>query len=112
PDRAGHRRHCDPDVDVHPHQRERLAADELVQPAHGDSTAMSAVQPFISLREEPQRSAPVRARESVWRSLFGTLGSSLTTVVLLAVLLTTAPKLVSWAVVNGAWSGGPEACRD
>lgn len=73
---------------------------------------MSAVQPFISLRQEPERSAPVRVRESVWRSLFGSLGASLTTLVLLAILLTAVPKLLSWAVVNGVWSGGAEACRD
>lgn len=73
---------------------------------------MSVVEPFLSLSQEPVRSAPVRVRESVWRSLFGSVGTGLVTLIIAVVLLTAVPKLLSWAVVNGVWSGGAEACGE
>ena len=73
---------------------------------------MSVVDPFLSMGQEPQRIAPVRVRESLVRSLFGSVGASITTLIVAALLIATIPKLVSWAVINGVWSGGPEACRD
>lgn len=73
---------------------------------------MSVAETFLSERQEPQRAAPVRARQSITRALFGSLAACLTTLLLAAVLLAAIPKLLAWAVINGVWSGGAEACRD
>jgi general L-amino acid transport system permease protein len=56
------------------------------------------------------RPPPARRRVPLWRTLFGDLASAVVSVTGLAVLLAILPKLLSWAVVNGVWRGGGEAC--
>ncbi len=73
---------------------------------------MSAIEPFLRTLPEPLRIAPKRGQVSLWHSLFGSLGSATVTLVLGAAILAAIPQLLSWAVVNGVWSGGAEACRD
>jgi general L-amino acid transport system permease protein len=48
----------------------------------------------------------------MWRALFSSIGSTIATLVIGAVLLTLLPRLLSWAVVNGVWSGDGAACAN
>ncbi|ABC21585.1 amino acid ABC transporter permease [Rhodospirillum rubrum] len=46
-----------------------------------------------------------------WREgLFGSLGNTLLTLLVLAVLAWVVPPLVRWAVIDAVWSGPAEAC--
>ena len=55
-------------------------------------------------------SAATTTRHSLLRALFGNLASSLATVAIGAFLLVAVPHLFSWAVINGVWQGGGDAC--
>lgn len=71
---------------------------------------MSADSSFVRVTPEPQLPAPPRVRHTLWRVLFGDLVSSIATVAIGALLLMELPRLLSWAVVNGVWSGDGGAC--
>lgn len=47
-----------------------------------------------------------------WRTLFGDAISSIISVGAVAGALAIAPRLLSWAVLHGVWSGGGAACRN
>lgn len=67
---------------------------------------------FIQRTVVDARHAPARERVALWRSLFGDAVSAVVSIGALAALAWLGPQLLSWAVLNGAWTGGPEACRD
>lgn len=71
---------------------------------------MNAATSFVRSQIEPVLPAPVRARANWSRDLFGSLGSSIATITIGAILLAAIPKLLSWAVINGAWSGDGASC--
>jgi general L-amino acid transport system permease protein len=73
---------------------------------------MIPVEVFIREAAEKERPAPVGVRRTMWRTLFGDLASSVITVVIVAIAILALPRLLSWAVVNGVWTGGGDACRD
>jgi general L-amino acid transport system permease protein len=58
------------------------------------------------------RPPPPRAPKPLWRSLFGDALSTVISVLGFAGLATLLPRLLSWAVVHGVWTGGAEACRE
>lgn len=72
---------------------------------------MIPVEPFLRQENEPVRPAPPRTRTGIGRLFFGDLVSTLVTVLVGAIVLAAVPQLVSWAVVNSIWSGGPDECR-
>ncbi|SBV31822.1 amino-acid transporter subunit; membrane component of ABC superfamily [uncultured Sphingopyxis sp.] len=72
---------------------------------------MIPVEPFLSLAAEPQRLAPEREKLPWNKALFCDLLSSVTTVAIALFLLWSVPQLVTWAFVDGVWSGDGEACR-
>lgn len=71
---------------------------------------MSATSSFVRSQVEPVLPPPARVRTTWWRVLFGSLGSSFATVIIGGMLLAAVPQLLSWAVVNGVWSGGGAEC--
>lgn len=73
---------------------------------------MIPVEAFLRQHVEPERAAPSQARQTLWRTLFGTAASSIVTLIVVLVAITALPNLLSWAVINGVWTGDGEACRE
>lgn len=71
---------------------------------------MSASSSFVRTQVEPVLPAPARARGNWSRDLFGSLGSSVATILIGGILLAAIPQLLSWAVINGAWNGDGSSC--
>ena len=67
---------------------------------------------FIRQATHEPLPAPPQARRTLLTLLAGDLASATITLVTGAMLIWLTPKLLSWAVVNGAWSGSGEACRE
>jgi general L-amino acid transport system permease protein len=73
---------------------------------------MSAAQAFQPI---PSRPAPTRTTGAVaWlrRNLFAGPGSTVATVVIVAVLFYVIPDIVQWALVNAVWKPDNETCRN
>ncbi len=45
------------------------------------------------------------------QNLFGTIGNTVTTVVMIALLLATFPALIEWALINAVWVSDNASCR-
>ena len=71
---------------------------------------MNASAHFVRSGTEPVLPPPPQVRRTLLRALFGDFASSLVTVAIGAALLAALPHLISWALVNGVWSGSGEAC--
>jgi general L-amino acid transport system permease protein len=74
-----------------------------------------AVQPsYVQGAARDPEPAPIQERRGVviLRSLFGDFISASLTLLLGALLIALAPKLLNWAVINGVWSGGGNECLD
>lgn len=65
---------------------------------------------FVRVDVEPMRPPPRSRTIPWWRTLFESVASTFATLFIAAALLMVAPRLVSWAVINGVWSGGAQAC--
>lgn len=65
------------------------------------------------VRREPVSAAPAPDGKSrnFAAILFGDLASAAMTLVAAALIAMLAPRIASWAIVNGVWSGDGEACR-
>jgi general L-amino acid transport system permease protein len=70
------------------------------------SIAFNQVAPIAARRPPP------RARRPLWQALFGDALSAAISVAALAAMVAIVPRLLSWAVVRGVWTGGPQACRE
>ena len=73
--------------------------------------ATGPVEAFVQSAPLPPRPAPAAPRMAWYDGLFAGLASSAATVTIALLLTMAAPHLLSWAVVNGIWHGGPAACR-
>lgn len=67
---------------------------------------------FIRQSTHEALPAPPQARRTLLTLLAGDLASAAITLIAGATLIWLTPKLLSWAVVNGVWSGSGEACRE
>jgi general L-amino acid transport system permease protein len=67
---------------------------------------------FVQLDPEMTLQPPAVRKNTVWRALFSSIGSTVATLVIGAALLTLLPRLLAWAVVNGVWSGDSAACAN
>lgn len=67
---------------------------------------------FIRQETEAPLPAPPQGRRAFWTVLVGDLLSASITLIAGMALIWLTPKLLSWALVNGVWSGGGEGCRD
>lgn len=54
---------------------------------------------------------PPTARRPLWKALTGTLGSTVTTLLIASMFIMIAPALLRWAVLDGVWYGDGDACR-
>ncbi|HEV2605278.1 MAG TPA: amino acid ABC transporter permease [Microvirga sp.] len=76
------------------------------------SSASLPTEAFVRQTTYEPLPAPPQVRRTLLTTLAGDLASAAITLVAGAMLIWLTPKLISWAVVNGIWSGGGEACRD
>lgn len=67
---------------------------------------------YVRLEPVPARPAPPGRSRGLIALFFGDLASAAVTLVAAALILSLAPKIASWAVVNGVWTGDGEACRN
>lgn len=67
---------------------------------------------FIRRAAHEPLPAPAPARRTFLVLLAGDLASAAITLIAGAMLIWLTPQLLSWAVVNGIWSGGGEVCRE
>lgn len=67
---------------------------------------------YVQAATRDPEPAPILERRSgaILRSLFGNLISASLTLLLGAMIVALVPKLLSWAVINGVWSGGGKEC--
>lgn len=72
---------------------------------------MIPVEAFLRQSPAEERAAPQQARQGILRTLFADAASALLTVGIGVGVLFAVPRLFSWAVVNGVWSGDGAACR-
>ncbi|MFV3129631.1 amino acid ABC transporter permease [Niveispirillum sp. KHB5.9] len=66
---------------------------------------------FVRQGATAPRPAPVALSRPLWLLLFGDMASAAMTLAGLLALVWMLPHLLSWAVVNGVWSGGGDECR-
>lgn len=66
---------------------------------------------YVRLETAPALRAPETPGRGLLILFFGDLASAVVTLVAAALIIAVAPSIASWAVVNGVWSGGGEACR-
>lgn len=66
---------------------------------------------FVRTAPTPARAAPLAERRPLWRLLFGDMVSAAMTLIGLLGLAWMLPHLLSWAVINGVWTGGGDECR-
>lgn len=76
------------------------------------STTALPIEAFIRQTTQEPLPAPPQARRTLLTLLAGDLASAAITLVAGAMLIWLTPKLLSWAVVNGVWTGSGEACRE
>lgn len=67
---------------------------------------------FVRVAAEPVLPPPERRRTPRARSLVAGIANIVTTLVIAAIALRGLPQLLSWAVTNGVWQGGPQDCRE
>lgn len=65
---------------------------------------------FVRMKSEPAAEPPPARREPLWRELFGSFASAMISVAIGGIALTAVPRLLSWAVVHGVWSGDGATC--
>jgi general L-amino acid transport system permease protein len=68
-------------------------------------------QAYVRLESVPAEAAPEGRRRTLWTVFFGDLASVIITLVAGGAILLLAPKIATWAFVNGVWTGDGEACR-
>ena len=67
---------------------------------------------FVRVKSEPVAEPPPMQREPLWRELFASFASATISVAIGAIALTALPRLLSWAVVHGVWSGDGATCAN
>jgi general L-amino acid transport system permease protein len=75
------------------------------------SAATQPIEAFVQPEPIAARPAPAGAPAPWHRGMLASVGNTLTSIVIAAMLLFVLPPLLSWAVVHGVWTGGPEQCR-
>lgn len=73
---------------------------------------MKPVELFIRAHPEDVRSPPAARRKTLFQALFADMASSVMTLLIVAVVALSLPRIVQWAVINGVWTGDGAACRD
>lgn len=74
--------------------------------------SVRALPSYVQAAARNSEPAPLQEPrgKTILRRLFGDLISASLTLLFGAMLLALVPKLLSWAVVNGVWSGDGQAC--
>ncbi|MDC7677456.1 amino acid ABC transporter permease [Asticcacaulis machinosus] len=65
---------------------------------------------FVQTQPIAARTAPLAARYNLFRVLFGDVLSTVSTLAILFAVIALAPKLVSWGMLNGIWTGEGAQC--
>jgi general L-amino acid transport system permease protein len=82
-------------------------ADELVQSSRDAGRTM-----IVQLDPEVTMRPPTLRRTALWRALFSSLASTVITLAIGAALLALLPRLLSWSIIHGVWSGDGGGCMD